>query len=63
MRDLASETVLGLLIMLVGFALSAVDFSSVSAVVEAVVVSDVFRDFPSGLRVESGDSLDLPQIP
>ena len=25
----------------------------------AVAVSDVFNDLPSGLRVESGDSLDL----
>ena len=33
--------------MLDDFALSTVDFSSVSVVVGAVAVSDIFRDFPS----------------
>ena len=48
-------TVLGLLVTFDGFILPAVDTSTVSVAGTAEAVSVVFNDFPSGLRVESGD--------
>ena len=38
---------------------AAHELEVVCLVDEAVVGPDVFKDLPSGLRVESGDSLDL----
>ena len=59
MRSLASGIVLGFLVTFDGFMFPNAGTSTVSEAVAAVAVSDVFNDFPSGLRVESGDSLDL----
>ena len=63
MRDLASGIVVGLFVVVDGFAVSALFSPTALESSSVVAASDVFGNFPSGFRVESGDSRDLLSTP